>query len=105
MDEVNLFDGRINSEHRARFRTVLEIIMDTHLAPLAFVKTDDLEVRLLNNVYTVVFRDMKPRKSMHQEITGFLSVYGNLFHASGIRTILTNAADKRQMSCVFIYIL
>ena len=60
MDDVNLFDGKLNSEQRARLRTVLDIIMDTHLAPLAFVK---IGVRLQNNVYTVAIRDTNPRWS------------------------------------------
>jgi len=93
MDAVNLFDGKINREQRTRLRTILDIIMDTHLAPLAFVKTDDLGVRLLNNVYTVAIRNMKPRRVIHQEITGFLSVYGNVVLAIGIRSILEKAND------------
>jgi len=94
MDEVNLFDGKINSEQRASLRTILDIIIDTHLAPLAFVKTDNLGVRLLNNVYTVGIRDMTPRRAIHQDITGFLSVYGNFGLAESTRNILKEAADK-----------
>ena len=106
MDEVNLFDGKLNSEQRARLRTVLDIIMDTHLAPLAFVKTDDLGVRLLNNVYSVAIRDMKPRRSIHQEITGFLSVYCNVFLAIRMRNILKEAADNTPDElCLFLHSL
>jgi len=106
MNEVNLFDGKLNSEQRARLRTVLNIIIDTHLAPLAFVKADDLGVRLLNNVYTVAIRDMKPRRAIHQEITGFLSVYGNVFHAIRMRHILTEAADNTPDElCLFLHSL
>jgi len=106
MDEVNLFDGKLNSEQRTRLRRVLDIIMDTHLAPLAFVQTDDLGVRLLNNVYTVAIREMKPRRAMHQEITGFLSVYGNFSLAFGIRKILKNAADNTPDElCLYLHFL
>jgi len=106
MDEVNLFDGKINSEQRASLRTILDIIVDTHLAPLAFVKTDDLGVRLLNNVYTVAIRDMKPRRAIHQEITGFLSVYGNVSHVVDIRNILNVAADNTPDDlCLFLHSL
>jgi len=106
MDDVNLFDGKINSEQRARLRTILDIIMDTHLAPLAFVKTDDLGVRLLNNVYTVAIRDMKPRRATHHEITGFLSGYGNVALAAGIRNILEVAADNTPDDlCLFLHSL
>ena len=35
MEEVNLFDGKPNSEQRDRLYTILTIIIDTHLAPLA----------------------------------------------------------------------
>jgi len=106
MDEVNLFDGKINSEQRARLRTVLDIIMDTHLAPLAFVKTDDLGLRLLNNVYTVIIWDMKPRRAIHEEITGFLSVYDNFVHAMGIRCILTEVADNSPDElCLYLHSL
>jgi len=106
MDKVNLFDGKLNSEQRARLRTVLDIIMDTHLAPLAFVKTDDLGVRLLNNVYTVSIRDMKPRRDMHQEITGFLSVYGNVFNNIRIRQIMERAADNTPNElCLYLHYL
>jgi len=38
MDNVNLFDGKLNSEQRARLRTVLDIIIENHLAPLFFCK-------------------------------------------------------------------
>jgi len=106
MDEVNLFDGKLNSEQRARLRTVLDIIMDTHLAPLAFVKTDDLGVRLLNNVYSVAIRDMKPRRSIHQEITGFLSVFGNVRLARHMLVILEEAADKTPDElCLYLHSL
>jgi len=106
MDEVNLFDGKLNIEQRARLRTILDIIIDTHLAPLAFVKTDDLGVRLLNNVYTVAIRDMKPRRAIHQEITGFLSVYGNVFHAIRMGHILKEAADNTPDElCLFLHSL
>jgi len=106
MDEVNLFDGKLNSEQRARLRTVLDIIMDTHLAPLAFVKTDDLGVRLLNNVYSVAIRDMKPRRSIHHEITGFLSVFGNVWLARHMRVILEEAADKTPDElCLYLHSL
>ena len=80
--------------------------MDTHLAPLAFVKTDDLGVRLLNNVYTVSIRDMKPRRDMHQEITGFLSVYGNVFNDIRIRQIMERAADNTPDElCLYLHSL
>jgi len=106
MDEVNLFDGKLNSEQRVRLRTILDIILDTHLALLAIVKTDDLGVRLLNNVYTVGIRDMKPRRAIHQEITGFLSVYGNVNLSIGIRTILTQAADHTPDElCLYLHSL
>jgi len=106
MDEVNLFDGKLNSEQRARLRTVLDIIMDTHLAILAFVKTDNLGVRILNNVYTVGIRDMKPRRAIHQEIPGFLSVYCNVFLAIGMRNILEEAADNTPDElCLFLHSL
>jgi len=106
MDEVNLFDGKLNIEQRARLHTVLDIIMDTHLMPLAFVQTDDLGVRLLNNVYTVAIRDMKPRRAIHQEITGFLSKYGNVFHAIRMRLILKEAADNTPDEiCLFLHSL
>jgi len=106
MDEVNLFDGKVNSEQRARLRTVLDVIMDTHLAPLAFVKTDDLGIRLLNNVYTVAIRDIKPRRAIHQEITGFLSVYGNVFLARSIRNILEVAIDNSPDElCLYLHSL
>jgi len=106
MDEVNLFDGKINSEQRARLRTVLDIIMDTHLMPLAFVQTDDLGVRILNNVYTVAIRDMKPRRTMHQEITGSLSVFGNFGFALCIRRILEESADNTPDElCLYLHSL
>jgi len=106
MDEVNLFDGKLNSEQRARLRTILDIIMDTHLAPLAFVETDDLGVRLMNNVYTVAIRDIKPRRSIHQEITGFLSVFGNVCLARHMRAILKEAADKTPDElCLYLHSL
>jgi len=106
MDEVNLFDGKLNSEQRARLRTVLDIIIDTHLAPLAFVETDDLGVRLLNNVYSVAIRDMMPRRAIHQEITGFLSAYGNFCLAMHIGIILENAADKTPDElCLYLHTL
>jgi len=106
MDEVNLFDGKLNSEQRDRLRTVLDIIMDTHLAPLAFVKTDDLGVRLLNNVYTVAIRDMKPRRAVHQEIMGFLSVYSNVCLATNILIMLKETADKTPDElCLYLHTL
>jgi len=106
MDEVNLFDGKLNSEQRARLRTILDIIMDTHLAPLAFVKTDDLGVRLMNNVYTVAIRDIKPRRAMHQEITGFLSVYGNVRLARHMSVILEEAAaNTPDELCLYLHSL
>jgi len=106
MDDVNLFDGKLNSEQRARLRTVLDIVMDTHLAPLAFVNTDDLGVRLLNNVYTVAIRDVKPRRALHQEITRFLSVNGNAYLVMGIHNILTQVADNTPDSlCLYLHSL
>jgi len=106
MDEVNLFDGKLNSEQRVRLRTVLDIIMDTHLAPLAFVKTDNLGVRLLNNVYSVAIRDMKPRRSIHHEITGFLSVFGFVYLARHMRVILEEAADQTpDKLCLYLHSL
>jgi len=106
MDEVNLFDGKLNSEQRARLRTVLGIIIENHLTPLAFVKTDNLGVRLLNNVNTVAIRDMSPRRAVYQKITGFLSVYGNVFLARSIRNILEEAADNTPDElCLYLHSL
>jgi len=73
---------------------------------LAFVKTDDLGVRLLNNVYTVAIRDMKPRRAVHQEITGFLFVYGNVCLVTHIRIILEETADKTPDElCLYLHTL
>jgi len=106
MDEVNFFDGKLNSEQRARLRTILTIIMESHLALLAFVKTNDLGVRLLNNVYTVAIRNMRPRRAMHQEITGFLSVYGNVCLATQLRIILGETAEKTPDElCLYLHAL
>jgi len=79
MDEVNLYDGKLNNVQRDRLYTILTIIIDTHLAPLAFVETDHFGVRLLHNVYTVAIWDMTPRRAVCQGITGFLSI--RQFHA------------------------
>jgi len=94
MEEVNLFDGKLNSEQRARLHTILTIIIDMHLAPLAFVDTDNLGVRLLHNVYTVAIWDMTPRRAVCQGITGFRSVFGNCRHMKYVRDILNDAADR-----------
>ena len=94
MDGVNLFDGKLNSEQRVRLHTILTVIIDTHLAPLAFVETDYLGVRLLHNVYTVAIWDMTPRRSVFQGITGFLSVYGNGRQMQCWRYILHAAVDR-----------
>jgi len=94
MDDVNLFDGKLNSEQRTSLRTILDIIIDTHLAPLAFVKADDFGERLLHNVYTVAIWDMTPRREVYKNVVGFLSVYGNDRRIRGVRGILKNAANK-----------
>jgi len=94
MDQVNLFDGKLNVDQRNRLRTILNTIIDTHLAPLASVETDDLGVRLLHNVYTVAIWDMTPRRAVCQKITGFLSVF---YHAVQMRIshiILEQATDE-----------
>ena len=85
METVNLFDGKLNREQRGNLQKILTIIIDNHLAPLAFVTTDALGVRLLHNVYTVAIWDMTPRRSVYQGITGFLSVVCSLEQMSRVR--------------------
>jgi len=63
MDDV-IFDKKINSEQIISLSTILEIIIGTNFAPLAFVETDDLGVRLFHSVYTVVISDRTPRRTM-----------------------------------------
>ena len=75
MDTVNLFEGKINRKQRRNLYKILTDIIDTHLAPLASIQTDNLGVRLLHNVYTVAIWDMTPRTAVCQGITGFLSVF------------------------------
>jgi len=106
MDGVNLFDGKLNSEQRVRLHTILTVIIDTHLAPLAFVETDNLGVRLLHNVYTVAIWDMTPRRAVFQGITGFLSVYGNKHQMVHVRHILHDAADRSpDEMCLYLHSL
>ena len=93
MDEVNLFDGKLNREQRNRLHMILDVIINTHLAPLAFVRADELGVRLLHNVYTVAIWDMTPRRAVYQGITGFLSVYGNVCRVKDVLIILKDTAD------------
>ena len=93
MDQVNLFDGKFNVDQRNRLRAILNTIIDTHLAPLASVETDDLGVRLLHNVYTVAIWDMAPRRAVSQRITGFLSVFYNAGHMMNLRYILEQGTD------------
>ena len=106
MDGVNLFDGKLNSEQRGRLHTILTIIIDTHLAPLAYVATDDLGIRLLHNVYTVAIWNMTPRKAVCQGITGFLSVYGNVQQMTHVRLILCSAAGRSPDElCLYLHSL
>jgi len=94
MDQVNLFDGKLNVDQRNRLRAILNTIIDNHLAPLAFVKTDDLGVRLLHNVYTVAIWDMTPRRAVCQKITGFLSVFNNARQMRHLCDILKQATNE-----------
>jgi len=106
MDRVNLFDGKLNSEQRGRLHTILTIIIDTHLAPLASVETDNLGVRLLHNVYTVAIWDMTPRRAVYQGITGFLSVFGNAGQMTNVLLILHDAADRSpDEMCLYLHSL
>jgi len=106
MDDVNLFDGKLNSEQRTGLRSILDIIIDTHLAPLAFVKTDDLGERLLHNMKTVAIWDMTPRRAVHQKVVGFLSVYGNAARMSYLLFILGITADKKPDElCLYLHSL
>jgi len=106
MEEVNLFDGKLSSEQRMRLHTILTIIIDTHLAPLAFVETDSLGVRLLHNVFTVAIWDMTPRRTVYQGITGFLSVHGNVGQMRPVRSILHAAADRSPDElCLYLHSL
>jgi len=106
MDGVNLFDGKLNSEQRVPLRTILTVIIDTHLAPLASVETDNLGVRLLHNVYTVAIWDMTPRRAVHQGITGFLSVFGNVDQMSYVCSILHSAAGcSPDEMCLYLHSL
>jgi len=106
MDEVNLFDGKLNSEQRDRLHTILTVIIDTHLAPLAFVETDNLGVRLLHNVYTVAIWDMTPRRAVYQGITGFLSVYGNVQQMTNVCDILKVVAGcSPDEVCLYLHSL
>jgi len=106
MDDVNLFDGKVNSEQRTSLRSILDIIIDTHLAPLAFVKADNLGERLLHNVYTVAIWDMTSRRAVHQNVVGFLSVYGNERRMAYLRIILGDTADKTPDEvCLYLHSL
>jgi len=106
MDDVNLFDGKLNSEQRTSLRSILDIIIDTHLAPLAFVKADNLGERLLHNVYTVAIWDMTPRRAVHQKVVGFLSVYGNERRMAYVLAILSDTADKTPDElCLYLHSL
>jgi len=106
MDEVNLFDGKLNSEQRDSLHAILTIIIDTHLAPLAVVETDNLGVRLLHNVYTLAIWDMTPRRAVYQGITGFLSVFGNVNQIVNVRLILNDAADlSPDELCLYLHSL
>ena len=106
MDEVNLFDGKLNSEQRGRLQTILTIIIETHLAPLALVKTDDLGLRLLHNVYTVAIWDMTPRRAVCQGITGFLSVYVNGRQMVYVRDMLHAVTDRSpDEACLYLHSL
>jgi len=99
MDDVNLFDGKLNSEQRTSLRSILDVIIDTHLAPLAFVKADNLGERLLHNVYTVAIWDMTSRRAVHQNVVGFLSVYGNERRMVYLPTIMSKTAVKTPDEC------
>jgi len=106
MDEVNLFDGKLNSEQRDSLHAILDIIIDTHLAPLASVETDNLGVRLLHNVYTVAIWDMTPRRTVNEGITGFLSVHGNVKYLINVRLVLNGAADRSPDElCLYLHSL
>jgi len=106
MDKVNLFDGKLNSKQRKRLRTILTIIIDTHLAPLASVKTDHLGDRLLHNVYTVAIWDMTPRRAVYQGITGFLSVYGNFSQMKHVGFLLYFAIGRSPDElCLYLHSL
>jgi len=108
MDEVNLFDGKLNSEQRNKLRSILDIIIDTHLAPLAFVEADDLGVRLLHNVYTVAIWDMTPRKAVCQKITGFLSVYCNTYRLLFLGSLVLSDASANHtpdVLCMYLHSL
>jgi len=93
MDTVNLFDGKLNPEQRGNLHTILTIIIDNHLAPLAFIESDNLGVRLLHKFYTLAIRDITPRRAVNQGITGFLSVNCNYRQMVLVRQILHDAAD------------
>ena len=93
MDTVNLFDGKLNMEERQYLYEILTIIIDTHLAPLAFIETDHLGDRLLHNVYTVAIWDMTPRRVVHQQISGFLSVFSNYIKMNTLRELLNLVVD------------
>jgi len=85
---------------------ILDVIIDTHLAPLAFVRADELGVRLLQNVYTVAIWDMTPRRAVRQDITGCLSVYGNVSRMQDSRAILEVAAvHKPDQLCMHLHSL
>jgi len=106
MDKVNLFDGKLNSKQRCRLHTILTKIIDTHLAPLASVKTDDLGHRLLHTLYTVAIWDMTPRRAVYQGITGFLSVDVNESQMKHVGFILCDAADRSpDRLCLYLHSL
>jgi len=106
MDEVNLFDGKLNIAQRDCLHTILTIIIGTHLAPLVFVETDNLGVRLLHNVYTVAIWDMTPRRAVCQGITGFLSVYGNVHQMKNVLHILHfTAGCSPDELCLYLHSL
>jgi len=106
MDQVNLFDGKLNVDQRNRLLAILSTIIDTHLAPLAFVETDDLGKRLLHKVYTVAIWDMTPRRAVCQKVTGFLSVFYNVWQMRNVSGILELATDETPAElCLHLYSL
>ena len=94
MEEVNLFDGKLNSEQRTRLRTILDMIIETHLAPLASIRADDFGVRLLHNVYTVAIWDLTPRRGIYENITGYLSVQTNVWRMKDVQCILRGVSNN-----------
>jgi len=104
METVNLFDGKLNREQRGHLHKILTIIIDNHLAQLAFIESDNLGVRLLHNVYSVAIWDMTPMRAVNQDITGFLSVFCNRSQMVIVRQILSDAADYTAGNlCLYIH--